>query len=360
MLDQSHSNTRQEAFFRTIAQMLDHGAVAVMVSLGHRLDLFNLMAGRAPSSSGQIASAGGLSERYVREWLAVMVTGGIVEFDAATGTYCLPDDHASCLTDGGAMGNMAVYAQSVALSGGMQSRLEGAFRTGEGIRYGEYPCFHQIMAEDSSQTVVAELEGILAALVPDVVARLRDGIGVLDAGCGAGRATIKMARLFPASLFVGYDLCADAVEMARAGARAAGVMNVIFERRDLAVMRETDRFDLITSFDAVHDTPDPAGLLAAYARALRPGGVHLMQDIGGSAKLENNLDFPFAPLLYTMSCVHCTPVSLAQGGQGLGTMWGWETAQDMLERAGFASVTRQVFPHDPMNVWFTSRKEGPA
>ena len=65
--------------------------------------------------------------------------------------------------------------------------------------------------------------------------------------------------------------------------------------------------------------------------------------------------FPMAALLYAVSCAHCTPVSLGQGGIGLGTMWGWETAQSMLEEAGFRQIERHVLPHDPMNVWFVSR-----
>lgn len=79
-----------------------------------------------------------------------------------------------------------------------------------------------------------------------------------------------------------------------------------------------------------------------------------MQDIGGSAQLENNREFPFAAFLYTVSCLHCMPVSLGQGGDGLGTMWGWETAEAMLRQAGFNQIERHVFPHDPMNVWFIS------
>lgn len=106
------------------------------------------------------------------------------------------------------------------------------------------------------------------------------------------------------------------------------------------------------------DQKDPQGLLRSLHRALRAGGVYLMQDIGGSAHLENNLGFPMASLLYAISCVHCTPISLGQGGAGLGTMWGWETAQRMLREAGFDTVERHVLPHDPMNVWFVSRKEG--
>jgi len=124
--------------------------------------------------------------------------------------------------------------------------------------------------------------------------------------------------------------------------------------RDLTNFNAPEHFDLITSFDAVHDQKQPQDFLKRIRAALRPGGVHLMQDIGGSADLENNYDFPFAALLYTISCLHCTPVSLGQGGDGLGTMWGWETAEAMLREAGFAHVERHVLPHDPMNVWFIS------
>jgi 2-polyprenyl-3-methyl-5-hydroxy-6-metoxy-1,4-benzoquinol methylase len=165
-----------------------------------------------------------------------------------------------------------------------------------------------------------------------------------------------MAAQFPNSSFTGYDLCADAIESAQAAARAAGLQNIRFERRDLTGFDEVARYDLVTSFDAVHDQKDPQGLIKSLFRALRPGGVYLMQDIGGSAQLENNLDFPMAAFLYTASCMHCMAVSLGQGGAGLGTMWGWETAEAMLRQAGFAEPQRTTFDHDPLNVWFVSRK----
>ena len=97
-----------------------------------------------------------------------------------------------------------------------------------------------------------------------------------------------------------------------------------------------------------------AQLIRGLKASLKPGGVYLMQDIGGSARLENNLDFPMASFLYAISCAHCTPVSLGQGGEGLGTMWGWETAEGMLRDAGFANVNRHILTHDPMNVWFVA------
>lgn len=200
------------------------------------------------------------------------------------------------------------------------------------------------------------LEETLGTLAPDLVERLEAGIDVLDAGCGAGRAVVALAQRFPASRVVGYDVCPEAVILAQGATEEAGTPNASFEVRDLSRWDDRDRWDLTTSFDAVHDTRHPHLLLKAVHRALGPGGVHLMQDIGGSAKLEQNAEFPFAAFLYAVSCVHCTPVSLAQDGDGLGTMWGWETAEAMLRQAGFRQPSRTVLAHDPMNVWFVFRK----
>lgn len=347
--------TASEAFAGQVSTIINHGAIAVMMSIGHRLGLFETLAGRSPATSTEVAAEAGLAERYVREWLAVMVTGGILRYDAATSRYHLPAEHAACLVKGAPMGNMAVFTQHVALLGQMQDKALTLFETGEGTRYGDYPCFHQIMAEDSEMSVVAALTDHILPLVPGLTERLRAGIDVLDAGCGRGLALIELARAFPRSRFVGMDLCEDAIEYARLAARNAGLTNVTFEARDLTGYCEPGRFDLITSFDAVHDQKDPAALVRGLKGSLKPGGLYLMQDIGGSVRLENNLDFPMASLLYAISCLHCTPVSLGQGGLGLGTMWGWETAGETLSDAGFTSVERHVLPHDPMNVWFVSR-----
>lgn len=354
-LTQNQDTAASEAFMGRMCDILNSGAIAVMISMGHRLKLFDTMAGMPPSSSARIAEETGMAERYVREWLAALVTGRIIDYDPAEETYHLPRAHADCLTSDAPMGNIAVYAQMVAMGGAVHDRVIDCFWTGEGTSYGDYPCFHDVMAEDSQQTVVDAIDTTLRDLDPDIVPRLEAGIDVLDAGCGAGRAMIRLAGLFPRSRFVGYDLGSDAVAMATSEAARRGLDNVRFEVRDLTRTQTLGEFDMITSFDAVHDMADPAGLLRLIHAALRPGGLHVMQDIGGSAKLENNMDFDFAPLLYTVSCIHCTPVSIGQGGAGLGTMWGWETAERMLKDAGFTSVTRTVFPHDPMNVWFVNR-----
>jgi len=351
-----HDPAEAGAFVERMAETVNAAAVTVMVSVGHRTGLFDTMAQLPPSSSEQIAAAAELSERYVREWLAAMVTGGIVRYDVRRRTYNLPAEHAACLTRGAPLGNLAVAASAIAVLAGAHDRIVECFETGEGTRYEDYPCFHQMMAEDSGQTVVDQLFDVVLPLAPELPGRLAEGIDVLDAGCGSGRALIAMAARFPNSRFTGYDLCGEAIAAAQQAARAAGLKNVHFEQRDLTGFDETARYDLVTTFDAVHDQKDPKGLLKGLHGALRPGGIYLMQDIGGSAKLENNLDFPMAAFLYTASCMHCMAVSLGQGGEGLGTMWGWETAEAMLQEVGFAGPERTTFDHDPLNVWFVSRK----
>lgn len=343
------------AFAEDLVTKLNHGAIIAMVSLGHRLALFDHLAHLPPSRSETIARAAGLHERYVREWLAVMTTGKIVTYDPQTRCYELPAAHAACLTRAAVPNNVAVNAQFVPFIAKMEDALIDCFRNGGGLPYHAYPCFHQVMSEDSAQTVVAALREHILPLVPGLETRLAQGIDVLDAGCGAGRALLELARTYPRSRFVGYDLCPEAFAETALEAEEAGLTNLVLQARDLRDFHEPQRYDLITSFDAVHDQADPQGLLSGIARALRPGGVYLMQDIAGSSDLENNLDHPLGPLLYSISCAHCTPVSLEQGGPGLGTMWGEEVAQEMLRTAGFNRITQHHLEHDPFNVYFIAQ-----
>ena len=355
-LDAGFDAAAAEAFADRVAGMLDDGAAAVLIGLGHRAGLFAAMAATPPATSGAIAARAGLDERYVREWLAAMTTARVLDYDPARRTYHLPPHHAACLVADAPLGNLAVFGQHVALMGQVGERVLGCLRAGGGLAYDDYPCFHVLMEEDSAQTVTAALFDHVLPLVPDLDARLAAGIDVLDAGCGRGSALAALAARYPASRFTGYDLCPDAIAHAERVATAAGLTNLAFAVRDLSDYATSAAFDLVTSFDAIHDQKDPQALIRALHAALRPDGVYLVQDIGGSAKLENNLDFPLATFLYAISLTHCTPVSLGQGGAGLGTMWGWETAEAMLREAGFAAVARHGLAHDPMNVWFVARR----
>lgn len=343
---------KAERFAERMLAALNEAALTVMTSIGHRTGLFDTMAALPAATAETIAEAAGLDERYVREWLAAMTTARVVVYDPAARTYLLPGEHAAFLTRAACPDSLAIPAQYIPLLAQAEDHVVERFREGGGLAYDCYPGFHRVMAEDSGQTVVLALFDRVLPLVPGLTERLEEGIDVLDVGCGSGRALNEMAARFPRSSFRGYDLGEEAIARARAEARERGLANVAFETRDATRLDEIQRYDLITTFDAVHDQSSPARLLRAIHRALAPGGVYLMQDIAGSSYLEDNLEHPVATLLYTISCMHCMPVSLGQGGEGLGTMWGEEQALRLLGEAGFTTVERKRLAHDFMNVYF--------
>ena len=346
---------RVEAFGGQLLSIANGGALALMISIGHRTRLFDAMAELPPSTSEEIAAEAGLDERYVREWLGAMTTGRIVEHDPVTGRYVLPPEHAALTTRKAAPDNLALIMQYVGLLGTVEDRIVECFHRGGGVPYSAYGRFHEVMAEDSGQTVLAALESRILPLAPGLVERLESGIEVLDVGCGRGRAINLLARSFPASRFTGVDLSPDAIAYARAEARRHGSGNVVFETKDAAQLDHEARFDLVTAFDAIHDQADPAAVLANMRRALRGDGLFLMQDIKGCSHVHGNLDNPLAPLLYTISCMHCMTVSLARGGAGLGAMWGKERALGMLAEAGFSDVAVEELDHDLQNYYYLAR-----
>ncbi len=348
---------KTEAFAERMLDLLNGGALTLMISVGHRTGLFDVMAQMPPATSGEIAGEADLNERYVREWLGAMVTGGIVEYDVDGKLYRLPPEHAASLTRAAAPANLAPFTQYISVLGGVEDRIVECFRKGGGVPYSEFLRFHEVMAEDSGQTVVAALLDAILPLVAGLTEALEKGIDVLDIGCGSGRALNLMASSFPQSRFTGYDFAEEAVSRGRAEAERQKLSNVRFEAKDVTKLGETDRYDLITAFDAIHDQARPDEVLKSVATALRPDGTFLMQDIAGSSNLHKNLEHPAGPFLYTISCMHCMTVSLALGGAGLGTMWGDEKAREMLGEAGFIRIEKKQLPHDFQNVYYIARKK---
>lgn len=351
----SFDDAKAEAFAERFVGTLNEAALAVMTSLGHRAGLFDGLAANPGLDSVALAERIGVNERYLREWLGVMVTSGVVAYDPAAKSYTLPPEHAAFLTRAASPDNMAVTTQFICLAATIEDKLLERFRTGEGLCYHDFDRFHEVMAEDSAQLIVANLTDAILPVADGLVERLERGIDVANFGCGGGRAMMTLARAYPESRFCGFDLCEDAFADTQAEARSQGLGNLRFEARDLSSAQSVGTFDLVTAFDAVHDQADPMGFLRLIRRSLRPGGIFLMQDIGGSRDLEKNIEHPFAPLLYTISSMHCMPVSLGQGGPGLGAMWGVETAEEYLAETGFASVETHRLPHDPMNAYFIAR-----
>jgi ubiquinone/menaquinone biosynthesis C-methylase UbiE len=215
------------------------------------------------------------------------------------------------------------------------------------------------MAEDSGLSVLSSLESHILPLIPGLRDQLERGLRGLDAGCGSGRTLNRLAELYPKSRFVGMDLSKDALRSARDEASAKGLKNVEFVPVDLSDFNqaaEPESFDFITTFDAVHDQGQPLNVLKGIHRALKGDGVYLMQDIKGSSHVHKNIGHPIGTFLYTVSCLHCMTVSLAQGGEGLGAMWGEEKTREYLQRAGFRSVEKHELAHDIQNNWYVVRK----
>jgi 2-polyprenyl-3-methyl-5-hydroxy-6-metoxy-1,4-benzoquinol methylase len=344
------------AFADRLLTALNNGALCLMTSIGHRTGLFDTMGRIAPATSEKIAATAGLNERYVREWLGAMVTSRVVDYDPATTHYSLPAEHASFLTRAAAADNMAVFAQYIGVLGGVEDDIVECFRHGGGVPYDRYGRFHEVMAEDSGQSVLSSLESHILPLVPGLTDRLERGIRVLDLGCGRGMILTRLARLYPRSRFVGIDLSADAVAYARQ--HAGELKNIEFIAQDLSDFdrrAEPEGFDLITTFDAIHDQGQPLNVLKGIRRALKADGTYLMQDISGTSHVHKDVDHPLGTLLYTVSCMHCMTVSLAQGGEGLGAMWGEEKTREYLGRAGFGGIETKKLAHDIQNNWYVVR-----
>jgi len=341
-----------KAFTERLLGCFNDAALALMISIGHRTRLFDVMADMDPATSQEIADRARLSERYVREWLAAMTTGGMIDHNPATNRYWLPVERAACLTRAATPNNLASVAQWFAVLGAVEDKVVDAFAHGRGVPYSAYGRFHEVMAEESGQTVVAGLDEHILPLVPGLEDRLERGIDVVDVGCGRGKALMHLAERFPRSRFTGIDISEAATASAVSEAVERELHNIQFSRIDAARWDATEAYDLVLAFDAIHDQPEPGQVLLNIRRALRPGGLFLMQDIAAASCVHGNRNHPVGPFIYTISCMHCMSVSLAGGGPGLGAAWGKELALDMLADAGFDQVRVEQLPHDIMNYYY--------
>lgn len=345
-----------EEFAARLLEVLNSGALALMTSIGHQTGLFDTMATLPPATSGQIAEAAGLNERYVREWLGAMSVGGFVDHDPSAMSYALPPERAAWLTRSAGPDNVAIQAQYVGLLALVEDQIVDCFKQGGGVPYSQFPKFQKLMAEDSGAVHDTSLVETILPLAEGLVERLKDGVDALDVGCGSGHAVNLMAQAFPDSRFLGLDLSEAGIASGTAEAKSKGLTNAHFRVQDAATLDASEQFDLITTFDTVHDQAHPDRVLSSIAQSLRPGGTYLCVDIAASSNLADNRNHPLGPFLYTVSTMHCMTVSLAAGGMGLGTMWGEQKAVEMLGEAGFTSVQVKQIEGDVINNYYIANK----
>lgn len=327
-----------------------------MSLIGDRLGLFRSLADGGPANSAELARRTGTQERYVREWLAAMNAAGYLGHDPADDRFRLPLEHRPTLVD----------EPGPSFLPGVQQELYGAlmrlpdvieaFRHGGGVPHEDFPDDLHIGVDRFTSSWHENL--LTQAWIPavhDLQAKLERGCRVADVGCGAGRALIRLAQKFPRVTAVGYDVHSPSIERARTLAAEAGLSDRIrFEVRD-AGLGLSEEYDVITTFDVVHDAVDPQNLLRSIRDALASDGIYLCLDINCSDKVDDNVG-PVAALLYGFSVMYCMTCSLARDGEGLGTMGLTpEALADYGRRAGFSSVT-QIDIDNPFNNLYDLRK----
>ena len=347
---------KASAFMDTMLGFMNGGSMALMCSIGHRTGLFDAMAGNKSFTSQLLAETTSLDERYVREWLSAMAAGGVVDYNPEFAEFTLPPEHATLVTRAGGPLNVANLHQFIALMGQVEDDVVEAFRTGAGVGYDRYPAFQALMAEQSSARFDAALFEQIVPNIPTAEERLRRGATLADIGCGAGHALLMLAEKYPKSEFCGYDFSEETMATANAHATERGLTNLGFVALDAAEISDTEVFDFVTTFDAIHDQAKPKIVLSNIFGALKPGGWYLCVEPKASSELSENLEEPMAPYMYTVSTMHCMSVSIAGGGEGLGTAWGTELATEYLLDAGFRDIEPVPVKADRANTHLVARK----
>lgn len=320
-----------------------HGALCF---IGDRLGLFKAMKESGPVTSDELAARTQLSERYLREWLNAMAAAQYVAYDATSRKYHLTPEYAMVLADEESPFFAGSYFQMVQSVMTVAPKVSESFLTGKGVDQADYPPWmFEASERNSFPRYKYKLIKKWIAAMPDVVERLRAGGTAVDVGCGGGRAVILIAQAFPKARVFGYDLVAQSIERARRNAQAVGVADrVVFEVSN-GVNLPNSKFDLITTFDVVHDAVDPVGLMSAIRSALAPGGTYLVQEINVSSKPEEN-HRPLGKMVYSISIMYCMTTSLAHGGAGIGAAMGEVKARELAEQAGFKHFRRLPIEDD--------------
>jgi 2-polyprenyl-3-methyl-5-hydroxy-6-metoxy-1,4-benzoquinol methylase len=323
-----------------------------LCALGDRLGLFKDLAQNGPSTAAELAQHTGVNERYALEWLRGMTAAGYLEHDRSSDRFSLPAEHAPALAqEGGPMFFGGAYQEVIgALS--VFGEVADRFRNGGGVPQESYPAdFWDGLQRFTSGWFEHELTQEWIPAMPELERKLAEGALCADVGCGAGKASIKLAQEFPNTRHVGYDVSDSQIELARQNANDAGVGERVRFRKLDVTNGLPERYDVVTTFDVVHDAVDPSGLLKAIRQGLSEDGIYVCLDIN-CADDPNDNEGPLATVFYGFSVFYCMTTSLAHGGEGLGTV-GLPHAKlsELCEQAGFGEVRKLPLENPFNNVY---------
>lgn len=326
-----------EAFLDRFVGFASGAAVLGLLAVADRSGLSSYLAENPAGTAAEIAEGARLDKRYVEEILSGLAAAGVVTYEPETGVFDLPEEHALFIADESSPYFMGGWMDMIPSA---MTQIEGVANAtvhGGGVGFEEFggSMIRGIDRGNSPSQRVFLTSRWLPA-VPGLVDRLEGGIRVADVGCGSGTAAIAIAETFPESRVFGYDVSQEALAVARG--RAEGVPNVEFHVYAADEIPVDPGFDLIITFDVIHDLANPLAGMTRIREALRDGGQYLLMEPNASSRLEENLHDRGA-LLYGISALHCMTQSLAREGAGLGAVWGRQRAEKMAEEAGFTRFT---------------------
>lgn len=332
--------------------------MGTLTVIGDRLGLFQTLASTGPATSEELANRADINERYAREWLAAMACHRYLAFDNQTKRFTLPPEHAPALIDRDSPLYFMGLIVGLPTTYSNVDLLTEAFKHGGGVPQERFGADWRCGLERFTRTFFHNnLVQEWIPAMPDVDAALRVGGTVADVGSGNGQALLYLAKGYPNASFVGYDIFPPSVETAREYAAAAGLADrVRFEVCDVTKGIPA-RYDLITTFDVVHDMPFPRPALKEIRRTLNPGGTYFVQEINFSGDLQENIDHPLGvgAFGYSASVNYCMTQALAVGGEGTGTCMGLQKIREMATEAGFTHFRQIEIPNNPFGLFYEMR-----
>lgn len=324
-----------EAFLERFTELASGATTIGLLAVADRNGLSRHLGDAGGGTAEEIARGAGLDIRYAEEILSGLTAAGVLEYDPETSRFELPPEHRLFVADETSPYFMGGFFDMLPV---LLSQVDGVARAsveGGGVSFAEFgPRMVTGLDRGNTPSQRAFLVSRWLPGVPGLIPRLEEGARVADVGCGSGTAAILIAEAYPDCEVIGFDVSPDLLDIARS--RAGDRDNLEFREGSVEEIPTDPPFDLITSFDVVHDLADPLAGLRRIREALAGDGLYLMMEPNASSDLEDNLTARGA-MLYGVSTLHCMTQSLAQGGAGLGTAWGRQRAESLAGEAGFAS-----------------------
>jgi SAM-dependent methyltransferase len=323
------------------------------VVVGHRLGLYRSLA-EGPATAEELARRTGTDPRYVAEWLRGQAAGGYVSCDPAAGRFSLTEEQAFALADPD--GTLYLPGAFLLALGALraESQVTDAFRSGAGMGWHEH---HEDVFAGTEMFFrpgyVANLTSSWIPALDGVAEKLAAGGLVGDVGCGHGASSVLLAEEYPKARILGSDYHQPSVDIARKRAAGAGVADrTRFEVASAQTFSGTG-YDLITTFDCLHDMGDPVGAARHIRQALDADGSWLIVEPMAGDTLGENLN-PVGRVYYSFSTFLCVPNARSQpGGYTLGAQPGDAAIRRVAEQAGFSRFRRAA--ETPFNAVYEAR-----